>query len=163
MMSRILPYPMMSLVIFVLWLMLFQSVSPGHLILAFLLGLFLPLTLRKLDVPRGRLRRPFVALGLIFDVFTDVVRSNIAVARIVLTPRSEEIISGLIRIPLDTRSPQALAALACIITATPGTLWVDFDHGEGVLTIHVLDLVDEAGWIDVMKNRYERRLRELFE
>ena len=32
-----------------------------------------------------------------------------------------------------------------------------------VLTIHVLDLIDESEWIRTIKNRYERRLLEIFE
>ena len=65
-------------------------------------------------------------------------------------------------IPLDLRDPYGLAALACIITSTPGTLWVDFDAASGTLTIHVLDLVDESEWIRTIKGRYERLLLEIF-
>ena len=36
-----------------------------------------------------------------------------------------------------------LAVLACIITATPGTAWAGYDARSSVLTIHVLDLVDD--------------------
>ena len=35
-------------------------------------------------------------------------------------------------IPLDLRDPYGLAALACIITSTPGTLWVNFDAATGI-------------------------------
>jgi multicomponent K+:H+ antiporter subunit E len=56
-----------------------------------------------------------------------------------------------------------LAVLACIITSTPGTIWVDFDSAKGRLMIHVLDLVDEATWIHTIKDRYERLLLEIFE
>jgi multicomponent K+:H+ antiporter subunit E len=61
------------------------------------------------------------------------------------------------------RSPWGLAALAVIITSTPGTLWVNFDTAKGLLTIHVLDLIDENAWIATIKGRYERRLMEIFE
>ncbi|MGY3360349.1 multisubunit Na+/H+ antiporter MnhE subunit [Bradyrhizobium sp. GM0.4] len=66
-------------------------------------------------------------------------------------------------IPLDMRNPYGLAMLACIITSTPGTLWVNFDAQKGLLMIHVLDLVDEAEWIRTIKQRYERHLLEIFE
>jgi multicomponent K+:H+ antiporter subunit E len=55
-----------------------------------------------------------------------------------------------------------LATLACIITSTPGTLWVDFNEVSGVLTIHVLDLVDKSEWVRTIKERYERSLLEIF-
>ena len=34
----------------------------------------------------------------------------------------------------------ALALLSCILTATPGTAWLEFDRQTGILLIHVLDL-----------------------
>jgi multicomponent K+:H+ antiporter subunit E len=61
------------------------------------------------------------------------------------------------------RHPGGLAALACIITATPGTSWARYDAARNTLTIHVLDLVDEEAWVRLFKGRYERRLMEIFE
>ena len=67
------------------------------------------------------------------------------------------------RIPLDMRDPYGLAALACIITATPGTLWVEYDSADNTMLLHVLDLIDEEEWVRIIKDRYERRLMEIFE
>jgi multicomponent K+:H+ antiporter subunit E len=61
------------------------------------------------------------------------------------------------------RDPYGLAALACIITATPGTVWVEYDSAQGTMLLHVLDLVDEEEWVRIIKDRYERRLMEIFE
>jgi multicomponent K+:H+ antiporter subunit E len=68
-----------------------------------------------------------------------------------------------VQIPLELRHPAALAALACIITATPGTAWARYDSVRGVLTMHILDLIDDETWIRTIKERYERRLLEIFE
>ena len=57
----------------------------------------------------------------------------------------------------------ALAALACIITATPGTAWARYDSRANVVTIHVLDLVDGEGLVRTIKQRYEVKLKEVFE
>jgi len=59
--------------------------------------------------------------------------------------------------------PVTLAALACIITATPGTAWAGYDSGANVVTIHVLDLVDGPALASSIKDRYERRLAEICE
>ncbi len=67
------------------------------------------------------------------------------------------------QIPLDMRSPHGLSALACILTATPGTVWVDYDAKGGVMLLHVLDLVDEETWVRTIKDKWERRLMEIFE
>jgi multicomponent K+:H+ antiporter subunit E len=68
-----------------------------------------------------------------------------------------------VRIPLDLRAPYGLAALACIITATPGTLWVEYDSADNTMLLHVLDLIDEEEWVRIIKDRYETRLMEIFE
>ena len=111
--------------------------------------------------PSNALRRLASILRLLALVLADIVRSNIAVARIMLGGR-RSMTSGFVNIPLDLRDPYGLAALACIITSTPGTLWVTFDEAGRMLTIHVLDLIDESEWIRTIKGRYERLLLEIF-
>jgi multicomponent K+:H+ antiporter subunit E len=90
------------------------------------------------------------------------VRSNFAVAAIVLFRRRERV-SGFVHLPLDLSNRHGLAVLALIITATPGTMWVEFDRRRSVLLVHVLDLVDESEWIRLIKGRYEELLLEIFE
>ncbi len=162
-MTRWLPYPYLSVGLLAMWLLLNQSVSPGHLILGTVLAILGPLAARPLELPRAKVGQPLMILNLLWVVLEDIVRSNIAVARIVLRLNEPGRTSGFIHIPLDMRSPYALTGLAIIVTATPGTTWVNYDSRRGILLLHVLDLVDEAHWIDLIKSRYERRLMEIFE
>lgn len=162
-MRRWLPYPLLSLALFALWLVLNQTLAASHLVVATALAVGGALSVAALELPSVRLRRPRAMLKLSCLVLKDIVRSNIAVARIILGPTHAEERSGFMRIPLELRAPYGLATLGIIITATPGTLWVSFDSATGELTIHVLDLVDESAWIATIKNRYERLLREIFE
>ena len=161
-MSRWLPYPLHSGLLFLIWLLLAESVSPGHLLLAAVLALVLPWTLQRLNVSVANMRRPLAFFKLLGLVVADIVRSNIAVARIVLTPKVSKT-SGFMEIPLDLQSHYGLVLLATIITSTPGTLWVDYDGQRKVMTLHVLDLVDEEAWVTLIKTRYERLLLEIFE
>lgn len=94
-------------------------------------------------------------------VTIDIVRSNFAVASIVLFRRRRRV-AGFVRMPLELRSRHGLAVLALIITATPGTIWIELDRAEGTLVVHILDLVDEEEWIDLIKRRYEALLLEIF-
>jgi multicomponent K+:H+ antiporter subunit E len=162
-MTKLLPFPIMSASLLALWLLLNQTLSPGHILLGILVALVGGWTLTTLQIPKAHLRRPSAIFRLTALVFTDIVRSNIAVARIILGSERNGRRSGFIKIPLELRDPYGLAILACIITSTPGTLWVDFDAGSGILTIHILDLVDEGEWIRTIKGRYEEPLREMFE
>jgi multicomponent K+:H+ antiporter subunit E len=147
-----------------LWLILNESFAPGHWLLGALLALGGVAVYSRLQPAANRVRnRPLAAVQLLWLVLADIVRSNVAVARIVLGLGAGKRTAGFLSLPLELRHPGGLAVLACIITATPGTSWVRYDHAAGVVTIHVLDLVDEQAWIRVFKERYERRLLEIFE
>lgn len=164
-MRRWLPFPLLTLALLAVWLLLNESAAPGTVILGGVLSLGAVRALTALDPPKGRFRfqRPRVALALAWCVLADIVRSNIAVARIILRPGKGRRIAGFVRIPLDLRAPYGLATLACIITATPGTLWVEYDSASNTILLHVLDLIDEGAWVETIKERYETRLMELFE
>lgn len=161
-MKRIIPYPLTTSGLVVVWLMLNQSISLGHILLGSIVAILAGLIVSLLRIAPPRIRVSLAIPKLAAAVLYDVVRSNIAVGRIVLSRRIVAT-SGFVRIPLDTNNRYCLAALACIITATPGTLWVEHDSRQNVLLLHVLDLVDERYWIDLIKLRYERALMETFE
>ena len=82
---------------------------------------------------------------------------------IILQGRRRERVAGFVAIPLDLRDRTGLAVLACIVTSTPGTAWIEYGADSGVLLIHVLDLVDEEAWVTLIKTRYEAMLMEIFE
>ena len=147
-----------------LWLLLNESLAPGHLLLGAAIALAGVAVYNRLQPAAGRVRnRPGAALSLLALVFADIVRSNLAVARIVLGLGARSRSAGFLSMPLELRHPGGLAVVACIITATPGTSWVRYDSAANALTIHVLDLVDADDWIRDFKQRYERRLLEIFE
>ena len=156
-------FPLLWLALTVMWLLLSQSVTIGQAIVGGLAALAAVAGLARLDPAPVRVRRPWAAVKLAAIVVGDIVRSNAEVALIVLRPGTRGRVAGFVHIPLDTRHPAALAGLACIITATPGTSWAGYDSASGVLTMHILDLVDEAGIVRTIKDRYERRLVEIFE
>lgn len=161
-MRTLLPYPLLAVALAVVWLLLNQSAEVAHWLLGSWVAIAAALGYAALRPPRTPIRRPWVAIVLAFVVLADIVRSNLAVGRIVIHPRSPGRRPGFLDVPLALRSPAGLATLACIVTATPGTAWAGYDSARGVLTLHVLDLSDEDEWIAVIKQRYERRLLEIF-
>jgi len=162
-MRRLLPYPLLWVALLLLWVLLNESLSPGTILLGVVLAFVGCWSLALLKPARARVRRPAVVLRLLGMVLADIYRSNIAVAKIILSPRRKDRRSGFLSIPLELRDPYGLAILACILTAAPGTAWVEFDSAKGTLLLHILDLVDEETWIDTVKNRYERPLMEIFQ
>ena len=162
-MRRWLPFPLVWVLLFGLWLLLNQTLAASHVILGAILAFAATHALTLLDPPSTRMRRPITMVQLTALVLADIVRSNIAVARIIMHPGTRKQTSGFVEIPLELRHPAGLTALACIITATPGTTWARYDSALGILTMHILDLVDDETWVRTIKDRYERRLLEIFE
>lgn len=161
-MSRLLPYPLLVVSLIITWLLL-AGFSFGQLLLGSIIALIAAWTLAALRPAKPRIKRWDLLPKLFAIVFYDIVRSNIAVASIILHGGKRIGKSNFMTIPLDLRDPTGLACLAIIITSTPGTIWVDYNSARSVLTLHIFDLVDEAAWLNLIKNRYEYLLREIFE
>ncbi|HZS66932.1 MAG TPA: Na+/H+ antiporter subunit E [Burkholderiales bacterium] len=153
----------LSLVLFALWLVLQQSLAVSDVLIGIAIAAAASLAYARLQPSQTRPRfRPRAALELFALLIDDVVRSNFAVARIVLGLRGGKRTAGFLTLPLELRDPRGLAILACVVTATPGTSWAGYDAAANAVTIHVLDLTDEAAWIRDFKARYEGRLLKIF-
>lgn len=165
-MTRILPHPLTSAALFALWLLLNETIAPGPAlvgaIVAVVAGWGLALLVPPVPARPRFVRRVGIALRLLGVVTFDVMRSNLTVAWLILArPAGRH--SGFVDIPLTLRDTKGLAVLAIILTAAPGSAWIDYDAETGVLLVHVLDLSDEAAWISFVKEHYEAPLKEIFE
>ena len=160
-MTRILPFPQLSVFLWLGW-MLLNSWSWGHAILGLVLTVLLPLTTRPFcpNLPRLRnYRRLFRFIGV---VLWDIVTANLTVAKLILGP-SSGFRPGFFEMPLDVTDETVIAVLANTISLTPGTVSADVSEDRRTLLVHTLDLEDEQATIELLKNRYERALREIFE
>ncbi len=163
-MTRWLPFPVVSLALCAVWLLLNQALDPANLLFGGVLGLAVPLLARRLQ-PLGypRLRRPLVFARLLAMASAEIVRSCLAVCRIILFRDYGTVNSQFIRVPLAMRDPYGLAMLSCLINMTPGTVWIEILPDRHELALHVFDLHDEAWWIDTIRTRYEQPLMAIFE
>ena len=162
-MKRLLPAPLLSAALFVLWLVLNRTLGVGHMLLAGLLAVAIPLLTAGLRPVRVRIRRPGVVLRLLLRVAADSTRSNIALVRLLLWPGSRRHPSGFLHVPLDLRDPNALAMLALIVCLTPGTAWAELSLDRTTLLLHALEVDDASAMVAHIKQRYERPLMEIFE
>jgi len=156
--------PTVVLGLTILWLLLQQTVALDQVLLGVMLAVLLAWASSKLRPLRAHVRRIDLAAGLVLVVFWEIVRSNLAVARIVLgLVRDREVRSGFVKIPLALRDPHGLAVLAAIITATPRTVWAGLSPDGQRLTLHILDIGEEQQWIRYVKERFEGPLMRIFE
>lgn len=162
-MKRWLPSPLLSAALWALWLLLNESLAPGHLLLGLAAGLVVPWLTAPLVPAAPPLRKPLVLARLVLRVGGDVVLSALQVTGGVLRPRARVPAGAFVTVPLDLRDRHALAALAVISTVVPGTVWSELAPDRGAVRIHVFDLEDEDAFIAHFKACYERPLQEIFE
>lgn len=163
MMKKIFPAPLLSVALFTIWLLLNQSLSIGHIVLAIILALLLPVMFSGLRPRHVRVRNLGAILRLCWAVMVDTTASNIAVVRFLVFPKSRHSPSGFVHIPLELRDPNGLAVLAMIVCITPGTAWAELSLDRSMLMLHVLEVDDPQTIIDHVKSRFERPLMEIFE
>lgn len=162
-MNRLFPHPVMFFALLAMWLIL-TAFTLGHLILGSIIACGASWVVSLLRPKKVVIHSWPAAIKLFFVVGYDILKSNIAVSGIILQgPANRHRPPGFIRIMLRLRDRNGLAALAMIVTATPGTAWIEHDPEEGWLLLHILDLREEDDWQKLIGNRYETLLMEIFE
>lgn len=152
-----------TVVLFLIWILLNQSLDPATLLIAAILSWFGPYITQRLRPLQAKAKLVPVIVPLALHILWDIVISNLAVAVVILGGQARRERSGFIHIPLDLQDPHGQAVLAGIVTAIPGTVCAGFSENRRMMTLHVLDLRDEGAWIRTIKARYERPLMEIYE
>jgi multicomponent K+:H+ antiporter subunit E len=163
MIARIFPHPLLTLTLVVVWQMLVNYVSLGTLVFGLILGIVIPLLTAPYWTDRPRLKNPVMIVEFIAIVLWDIVVANIVVAKTILFTRNSGMHPAWVTIPLDLRSPEAITVLAGTITMTPGTVSSDIAADGRSLLVHCLNAPDPDAIREEIKQRYERRLKEIFE
>lgn len=159
--QRILPHPLLSILIGLVWVMTANEISAGSLLMGAILGVALPLLTAPFWPDRPIIRNKRLAVEYVGIVLWDILVSNVEVARLVLFRRGESLKSRFVVVPLDVTSPEAIAVLSGTITMTPGTLTADVSADRRSLLVHCLETDDPEATVAAIKDRYERRLKEI--
>ena len=160
---RFFPHPLLTVLLTVVWLMLVNSWSLNSLLFGFFLGVVIPFVIRPYWDRGLAMRHPGKVLGYIGIALYDIAVANITVAYLILFKRTRSLQPAWICVPLDLRKPEAITALAGTITLTPGTVSCDISSEGHSLLVHCLHAPDPDAVRDEIKERYERRLKEIFE
>lgn len=162
MLKRLIPHPLLSLMLTVVWLMLVNKITLGNLVLGAALGLIIPIITQPYWPDAPRLRGPFKIVEYVLVVIWDIIVANIQVAAIILFKPKSQITSAWVTIPLELRTPEAITVLAGTITMTPGTVSAMLSADGSAILVHCLHTDDPDAIRDEIKQRYERRLKEIF-
>ena len=163
MLRRLLPHPLLTALLTVVWMLLNNSATLGQFVMGLILGLIIPVITAAYGPDRPVLKKPMNIIGYVLIVMYDIVKSNIDVALIVLFKSNAARQPAWVTVPLDLKSPEAITVLAGTITMTPGTLTADLSSEGHALLVHCLDAPDPQAVCQDIKDRYESRLKEIFE
>ncbi len=162
---RWLPHPLLTGLLLVAWLWLNNTVHPGHVVLGSLLAVAIPYLTRRFWPEPIVVDRPLRVIQYVAIVSYDIILANLQLAALILGPVSR-LRPAFVRVPVDLRTDFAITMLASTVTLTPGTVSVDVEGNVADgrrLVVHVLRCVDEQELVQSIKDRYERRLQEIFE
>jgi multicomponent K+:H+ antiporter subunit E len=162
MLRTVLPHPILTLFLAVIWLGLVNKLTPGNVLLGLGLGIAIPMMTAPYWPDRPRLARPLKIAEYMLIVLWDIVVANFQVAAIILFKRNADIRSAFITVPTDLTAPEAITVLAGTITMTPGTLSAMLCADGRSILVHALHVDDPDAVRDAIKDRYERRLKEIF-
>ncbi|WP_306519855.1 Na+/H+ antiporter subunit E [Rheinheimera sp.] len=168
--NTLLPTPARSLLLFVVWLLLNNSIAPIHLLVAALLALVIPQLTVSFRDPQPPIRRWGLAVRYIARVLIDIVLANLQVIQLVLGP-NKNLRPGFVLVPLSMTEALPLTILAGTVSLTPGTVSAEIlpyqldatSSAPKYLLLHVLDLQNEAELVASIKQRYEQPLKEIFQ
>lgn len=152
--------PLGGAIVLVTWLVLAGPASAGHLAFAAVLALTIPALIGDLWPAGLAVRRPARALRLLLTLLYDIVVANLQVAARILGQESA-LRPKFVWLPVELENPYAIAALAAMVTLTPGTVSADVTPDRRWLLLHALDVADDAALIAKIKRRYERPLAEI--
>jgi len=161
-MRRLLPHPLLTLALAVLWLLLVNRLSVGHLVLGVLLGWLIPFATAPFWPEQIRIRHPLTLLRYLVVLIVDIVRGSFHVAWLILRGPSR-LRPAFVEIPLALGTDLAISLLANTISLTPGTVSAWLSADRRTLVVHTLDTSDPAALVATIKRRYEQPLKRIFE
>lgn len=156
------PHPVLTLLLAVVWIILLNGFSAGMAVFGLIIGTIIARITAAFwpERPGGFRVGKMISYALL--VMWDILVANVQVAWIVLTVPNAKLKPAWITIPLDLRTPEAITLLAGTITLTPGTVSADLSQSGHYLLVHVLHTDDADAERDLIKTRYEARLKEIF-
>ncbi len=157
-----LPHPLLSAVLVVVWLLLVNSVSIGHVLLGSLLGVLVPLFTHALWPGRPRIYRRGRLLRYGAMVMWDIVVANLEVAKWIVGPQ-DKLRPAFVEVPMDLTDEFAITVFTGTVSLTPGTVSAEVSSDRRTLLIHALNVADPDELVATIKRRYEAPLKEIFE
>ncbi len=153
---------LLNILLAIAWAALTGSFRPVDLLFGFGLGYLVLWLVTRAGQPPKYFRQIPLVLGLLGVFLVDLLRSNIRMAALILSPRMK-LRPAVMAVPLILKSESAIVIFSNLLTLTPGTLSLDISTDQRTLFVHTVYLENPEQFKQQLITGYERRLKELFE
>lgn len=160
-MDKLLPHPVLTLMLWVIWLLLNNTVGAGHVVLGLILAILIPFLTSGFWPEKVRIKTPLTLFKFLAVVLWDIIIANMVVAKLILG-RNDDLKPAFFDIKLDIQTPIGISFLANTISLTPGTVSCDLSADRSRLLVHALHVEDVQATIKHIKQRYETPLKKVF-
>ena len=159
--KKMLPHPILSLILWLIWLLLNNTVAAGHIVLGLIFAIIIPLMTASFWPEKVRINAPLTLLKFLATVLWDIVIANLMVAKLIMG-RNDKLMPAFMHVELDIKTPLGISFLANTISLTPGTVSCDLTADRRYLLVHALHAEDTSEIIKHIKQRYETPLIKVF-
>lgn len=136
------------------------NLTEENLIFGFLIGfgILYVITINKQD------RTYFTMIPKLLSFFLfmlwEIIKANLVTVKESLYAKSK-LNPAVIKVPLTVESDLGITILATMVSVTPGTLVMDISDDKKVMYVHVMHVKDKQGFINEVKNKFEKRLLDI--
>ena len=143
-----------------MWMFLTTTYDLVAFIKGYFFGLLILFVFRNFFSSRFYLYRVYAVVKLLFIFIRELLLANIAVVKIVLTPKLHNT-PGIFAYPTRLEKDWEITTLSNLITLTPGTLVVDISEDKKILFVHAVDMNDVQDEIEAIQTSFEKAIMEV--
>lgn len=159
--QRLFPHPLLTMILWGIWLLLNNTISPGHIVLGAVLAIFIPWLTSSYWPEKITIRYPWMLVLYVLRVLFEILVANAVVAKLILGPQ-KNLKPGFLNYELKLTSPVGIGLLANTISLTPGTVSCDLSKDRRFLLIHALHIDDVEAIKAEIHRKFEKPLLEIF-
>jgi multicomponent Na+:H+ antiporter subunit E len=151
---------LLNLLLALTWSALQGELNAANFAIGFLISAAIIYFFRQMFFSPRYFRKTALGVSLALVFIKELIKANIAVLRVVISPRLR-VRSGVIAVPTELTDDVALTMLANMITLTPGTLTLDISPDRRHVFVHTLNLDNPEDVKQEIRMAFEVYLREL--
>ncbi|WP_067727343.1 Na+/H+ antiporter subunit E [Oceanobacillus damuensis] len=151
---------LLNVFIAVIWMFLQNNYTALSFFIGYVVGIFVLFVIRRFLLFDFYFIRVWAVMKLILLFFKELIKANIDVVRIVLSPNLNNK-PAIVAVTTELDTDLEVSILAALISLTPGTVSMDFSDDSRTIYVHSIDVPNKDEMVDQIHNTFERAIMEV--